>query len=98
MQLPKSSHLSYTSHRKSTSSPSLTITLETAPPAPAALSCLRGAAAVSPRYSPPCESAAALTGGEYLCLGSFVWLEACLRVERDDLAKQKVSVLLELQS
>lgn len=72
---------------------------EMLPTALTALSCLRVSAAVSPpRYSQTCESAAALTGGEYLCLWGLLWFEGCLRVERDDRAKQKVNVLLELQS
>lgn len=57
-----------------------------------------GSCWLNPPHSQPRECAAALAGGELLRLGSLVWVEACLRVERDDLAKQKVSVLLELQS
>lgn len=55
----------------------------------------------SPQLSAVCRrqtSDAALTGGEYLCRWSLLGFEGCLRLERDDRAKQKVNVLLELQS
>lgn len=55
-------------------------------------------AAVSHHVQPQVESAAALTGGEYLCRWSLVGFDVCFCVERDGRAKQKVSVLLELHS
>lgn len=58
-----------------------------------------GAAAVTPPpVHSPLESAAALTGGEYLCRWSLPGFDVCLWVEREGRAKQKVKVLPELQS
>jgi len=55
-------------------------------------------AAVSLSFQPQLESAATLTGGEYLWRWSFPGTDVCLVLERDGRAKQKVNVLLELQS
>lgn len=80
----KVSHLSFPSHRVSQFCQFHHYTVKCSPQLPAV--CQRQ------------PSAAALTGGEYLCRWSFPGFEGCLRLERDERAKQKVKVLLELQS